>query len=284
MNAEAAIANADQIIYWNEVAGPKWVANQERLERLMMPLTAALLDGAAADRGEAVVDVGCGCGGLALRLAEQLGPGGRVQAVDISEPMLAHARERDSAAGPGRAPIDWRRADAMTHAFEPGFDLIVSRFGVMFFEDRARAFANLRRALKPGGRLAILTWRSRAEVEWMQAPLDWIASVLPPPDDMDGAVGPFAMADEEVTCEMLAAAGFGEVVATRVDRPLTIGVGIDDAAAMLCDTGPAARLMRDAEPKLRREAEVVLREKLQHHLIEGRVEMGGACWLYRGKA
>ena len=278
-------ANADQIAYWNEVAGPKWVANQDHLDRLMAPLTEALLAGAAVQNGESIVDIGCGCGDLALRVAERAGADGRVLAVDLSEPMLTHAMSRETAsASAARAQIEWCRDDAMTHRFAATADLLVSRFGVMFFEDRSRAFANLRRALKPGARFAMLTWRRRAEVEWMQAPLDWIAPVLPTPEDTTGAVGPFGLADAPSTCSLLAEAGFHDVIAEPVDRKILIGRGVGEATAILCDAGPAAGLLRDAEPSLRREADALLHAAVTRRLVDGVLEMGAACWLYRGRA
>ncbi len=279
-------ANADQIAYWNDTAGPKWVANQRRLDRLMAPLTRHLLEGAAVHRGEAVVDVGCGCGELSLRLADAVGVDGRVLAVDVSAPMLEHARTREHATehAPTACPIVWQRADAAEHAFAPDHDLVASRFGVMFFADRLRAFANLRRALRPGGRFVVLAWRSRGEVEWMQAPTDWLAPLLPQPEPADGAVGPFALADPTATCATLAQAGFRDVACKPIDAPLLIGCDVDDAVAMLADTGPAAALMRDADEPHRRAARALLRAKLHERAGAGAVEMGGACWLYRAEA
>ena len=288
------VANAGQIAYWNEVAGAKWVANQDRLDRLMAPLTDALLAAAAPRPGESVVDVGTGCGDLALRVSERVGAGGHVLAVDISRPMLAHAEARRRRLPPGdHASIDWREADAMTHRFAPDSDLLVSRFGVMFFEDPPRAFANLRRAMRPGGRFAFLTWRRRAEIEWMQAPLDWVASILPTPEDVPGEIGPFALADAEATCQMLTRAGFGAVTATPVDRELVLGAAepladdadraaIDDAMIVLADTGPAARQLREAEPAVRAEALDFLLAGVGRHVRDGRVLLGGACWIYSG--
>ena len=277
-------ANADQIAYWNEVAGPKWVANQSRIDRLMAPLTAALLHHAAAKPGEGVVDVGCGCGDLSRQIAVAVGPAGRVLAVDLSEPMLAHARTQAAAASDGGAPIEWRRADAMLHPFEPSADLLVSRFGVMFFADRIRAFANLRRASKPGGRFAFLTWRQRSDVEWMECALDWIAPVLAKPQQACGDIGPFALAAPDASCAELARAGFRDVAVHAVDAKLTVGSDGEDAFVTLRDTGPAANVLRDAPPRERAEGERLLSEELRRRFPSGPVELGGACWLYAGRA
>ncbi len=278
-------ANADQITYWNEVAGAKWARNQVRLDRLMAPLSEALIEAAAPRRGESALDVGCGCGDLALRLASALGSDGRVTAIDVSRPMLAHAADRDSGLAPGdRAPIRWIEADASAHAFAPETDLMASRFGVMFFDDPARAFANLRRALKPGGRFALVAWRGRVEVEWMQKPLEWLAPVLPMPEFTDGEPGPFGLADGARTRAMLEDAGFSAVTADRLDRVIVIGADLDDAVAMLSETGPAAGAIREAAPAEQDDAQRVLRTHLADHVgTDGVVRLGAACWIYRGR-
>lgn len=271
--------NTDQLIYWNEVAGAKWVANQVRLDRLFAPLTRALLDVAAPRPDERVWDIGCGCGDISLALA---GRTCHVRAADISRPMLEQARARDT-----RGAIDFIEADAMTFPFEPEADLLVSRFGVMFFADSLHAFTNLRRALKPGGRLACLCWQTRPSVEWMQWPLDQVARVLPVPPETTGEPGPFGLADKDVTLAMLAKAGFSDVTATSVTPALTIGEGTDpvaDAVAVLLETGPLGRLLRDAGPAERSQAEPLLRSALEAKVSGGVIELGSACWLYQGVA
>lgn len=277
--------NADQVKYWNYVAGAKWVANQERLDRLMAPLTESLLTGAAVKPGEHALDIGCGCGDLALRLASAVGPQGRVTAVDISQPMLAQAESRATALpAAGRAPIDWRLVDAMTHDFATSADLVISRFGVMFFDDRPRAFRNLHRALRPGGRFAFLAWRRRSEVEWMQAPLEWIADAIPTPDDVPGEIGPFGLADAAATRQMLEEAGFRNLSVQSIDCPLTIGATVDEAFLLLSEAGPTSAALRDAEPAQQREAARLLRERLDDRRSDGGILLDGACWLYRGLA
>ena len=277
-------ANADQIAYWNEVAGAKWVRNQPRLDRLMAPLSEALVEAAAPRRGEGALDVGCGCGDLALRFAIVLGREGSVTAVDVSRPMLTHAASRERALEVGdRAPIRWIDADASAHPFSPEVDLMASRFGIMFFDDPPAAFTNLRRALKPGGRFAFLAWRSRAEVEWMQKPLEWLAPLLPTPEFSDDEPGPFGLADGGRTRAMLEGAGFTGVSADRLDRAIVIGTDLDDAVAMLSETGPAAGAIREAEPAAGEEARRRLREHLTDHVgADGAVRLGAACWIYRG--
>ena len=277
-------ANADQIEYWNEVAGPKWVAQQTKLDRLMAPMTEALLEGAAAHVGARVLDVGCGCGDLALRLAAACGAHGDVLAVDISRPMLSHAGTRPPVAE-GSAPITWRLGDATSESFAADRDRIVSRFGVMFFDDPPRAFANIRRAAAPGARFAFLTWRSCKDVGWMQQPLDWVAPVLAAPENTDGEIGPFALADAGNTRALFESVGFRDVTATAVDRMLLMGTTLDEAFEMLTVAGSAARVMRDADEGDRRKAQDLLRAGLSEVAHrDGSVHLAGACWLYTGTA
>ena len=165
--------NAEQVRYWNEVAGPRWVRFQEGLDRQLAALAEAALGRAAPAPGEAVLDVGCGCGATTLELGRRVGGSGRALGVDISRPMLERARARAQAAGGAGRLRRGRRADG---EFEAGaFDLLFSRFGVMFFTDPAAAFANLRRALRPGGRVAFLCWQRFADNPWMLVPLGAVA-------------------------------------------------------------------------------------------------------------
>lgn len=278
-------ANADQIAYWNEVAGAKWVAGQEHLDRLMTPLTEALLERAGPRPGECAMDVGCGCGDLALRLADMLGADGHVTAIDVSKPMLRHAASRFAQRSPGaRATVEWLEADAMTRAFAPQHDLVASRFGVMFFDDRRRAFANLRAAMKSGGRFAFLTWRGRRDVEWMREPLAWVASVFETPPPSDGEIGPFGLANAEETCDILSSVGVRDVTVEPIERTLSIGLDAEEAYALLSQTGPAAGLFRDASSDEQERAGELLRAGIERWASSGAVEMTGACWLYQGLA
>jgi SAM-dependent methyltransferase len=278
--------NIDQITYWNEVAGAKWVASQAQLDRLFAPLTERLIAAAAPRPGEHVLDIGCGCGDISLAVAGRTGPSGHVLGADISRPMLDQARARHAAGGQGAA-VEWIEADAMIHAFEPTADLLISRFGAMFFADPLAAFVNLRRGLKPGGRLAFLCWQPREAVEWMQWPLDQVASLLPVPPATTGTPGPFGLADRVSTILLLSEAGFSDVSAAPAEAVLTLGDGhaaVSDAMTVFSGAGPMARLFREADPAMRAQAAALLRRALETKIQNGAIRLGGACWLYRGAA
>ena len=149
--------NSDQSRSWNGPTGEHWAAEAERYDAMLAPFVGPIVAAAAPQPGEAVLDVGCGNGALALAFAEQVAPGGRVTGVDLSEPMLAEARRRADAAG--RGDVTFVRADAQTAALPGPFDVVVSRFGVMFFDDPTAAFTNLAASLRPGGRIVFVCWQ-----------------------------------------------------------------------------------------------------------------------------
>ncbi len=292
-----APGNIDQVEYWNGDVGRQWTASQERLDRAFRPFTAALIERAAPRRGERVVDVGCGCGELSLALAGLLGDEGRILAVDVSRPMLDRARSRTEAAGgkqagqaapAGQAEIEWQQADAAVAPFAAsGFDLLVSRFGVMFFGEPVGAFRNLRRALRPGGRLAMLCWRPMPENAWVAVPRAAMLPAVPAPAAMPpDAPGPFAFADAARVGAILAQAGFAEIASVAVDAPLEISGGGADQAALetavqfVAEVGPASGLLRDIDAATRERAVDAVREALRERAGGGRLSLDAACWIY----
>ncbi len=187
--------NADQIAYWNGPAGQHWTDRQQVQDVLLAPVSRLLLDRADAKPGERILDVGCGCGATSIAIAERVMPDGFVLGIDISAPMLARAREL----APQGLPLDFVLADATVYPFDAAsFDLLVSRFGVMFFADPEASFANLRRALRPSGRVTFACWREPRHNPWMMTPLQAVyqhVPKLPRPEPEDP--GPFAFASED---------------------------------------------------------------------------------------
>lgn len=287
----AAPDNADQVEFWNGEVGQRWARNQDRLDRAFQPLTTALLDRAAARPGERVIDIGCGCGDLSLALAGQLGAEGRVLAVDVSRPMLDRGRSRQKALDAAEcAGIDWQEADAAAWPFPPAAsDLLISRFGVMFFGDPVAAFQNMRQALRPGGRLAMLCWRPVRDNAWVAIPRAAILQVVPPPEaPPPDAPGPFAFADAARVGAILARAGFTAVASAAIDATLdasstqggTDAAALEDAVEFAVGFGPASALLRDVDEPTRERATAAVRDALRQHAGGARPSMGAACWLF----
>ncbi len=259
--AGAAGPNAAQFDYWNQVAGPKWVRLADSMDARLERILALLLGRAGARPGERVLDIGCGAGTSTLKLAEQVGPSGRVVGIDISEPMLALARRR--VAERSLANISLLPADAQTHAFGPDlFDRVVSRFGVMFFADPVAAFRNLRGAMRPGGRLCFVCWAPLADNPHWRIPLEIAARRLGPPTPQPAhAPGPMAFSDPAYLRGVLEAAGFHEPrIAT--ESVSLVGTTPDAEAALACVMGPTARLLEE------RTAPEPVREALRREIAE----------------
>jgi SAM-dependent methyltransferase len=276
-------ANTAQIEFWNGPTGQRWTRLATQIEDNLRPFADALLRSLGPKPGERIVDVGCGAGDTTLSLAERVQGHGFVLGVDISRPMLQRATAR--AANTPEYPVRFVEADAAGHAFERGaFDALFSRFGVMFFADSARAFANLRRALRRGGRVSFACWRAIPENPWVTVPLAAIAKVVvPPPAPPPGAPGPFSFGDPERVRGILAEAGFTEIELAPHDGALTLGTGLDDAVEFVLSAGPASRLLEGASESDRARARSVVGEALAPHARGGPVALTGAIWLVRAK-
>ncbi|HLJ52035.1 MAG TPA: class I SAM-dependent methyltransferase [Rhizomicrobium sp.] len=272
--------NQDQIDYWNGPAGQRWAEAQESLDRTLLAISAALLSFVAVKSGEHVLDVGCGCGTTTLAYAEAAGREGKIVGVDISGPMLALARQRA-----GSRPIQFIQADASVHPFKAEFDVVASRFGVMFFADPAAAFANIRKSLKPGGRLRFVCWRAMMDNQWATAPLLAARDLLPaqePPDP--NAPGPFAFADSARLNGILADAGFKNIKIAKLDSEMRMAPNAREAAQFSLGIGPLARASAECDDATK--AKIVMRvaEAMKKFETPTGVAPPAACWLVGASA
>ena len=244
------IDNATQIEFWNGETGRNWVTHDALMEAMLQPLGEYVMDTLAPQRGEHVLDIGCGCGHTSLSLAGRVGAEGSVTGVDISAPMLAVA----SHFAAQRSSIHFVEADAQTHAFEAErYDMVFSRFGVMFFEDPVAAFTNIRSALRASGRLAFCCWQPRAVNPFMTVPAMAALELLPAPPEMPPRTpGPFAFEEADYVTAVLTNAGFESVAVTPLQRPLTFGHGLSltNIVERLVQIGPIAQMVRDAPEDL----------------------------------
>ena len=277
------MSNTEQIEYWNSKVGETWVLMQERMDLALTPVTAALLAAAAPGPGELVLDVGCGAGETTLAVDAVVGEGGHAIGLDVSEPLLARARERAEAL---QSEAEFIVADAATWAEETGVDLIISRFGVMFFADPGAAFANLHGLAAPGGRLVFACWQPAARNLWATLPMTALAHLLPvmPPAEPH-VPGPFAFADAARVATLLEAAGWQDLAFHSLPFEMMVGEGDDPIASAVqfnLRIGPAARAVRDAG--IGNAAKPVLTEALQPFLYDGQVRLPGAIWLVTARA
>ncbi|RJL31855.1 class I SAM-dependent methyltransferase [Bailinhaonella thermotolerans] len=271
------MANTEQAEAWNGDNGKYWAENEDRYNRLMRRLTDRLMEAAAVSPGERVLDVGCGCGET-TRLAARSSGHGEVLGVDLSAPMLAQARAQ--ATRLGLANVRFEQADAQSHPF-PGaaFDLALSRFGVMFFDDPVAAFANVAGALRSGGRLVFLCWQPLARQAQRVIPLRAIDPGTEIPEHHDPAEGgPYSLSDPAHTRDVLTKAGFTEVDIRPVEEPVLVGDDPDDAVSFLRHSPSIGSHIDEAADE--RAALTALRDALaaHHHPTEG-VRLGAATWL-----
>ena len=271
----------DQATFWNEDGGRRWVEHIDQLETMLSGMSARLIAAVAARPGENILDIGCGGGPTSAELAQVVGDAGEVLGVDISEVILGAARRRFG----HFANLRFETADATAHPFSAAhYDVITSRFGVMFFPDPHAAFGNIRRAAKPGARLTFMCWRRLDENPWMGAAAAAAFTVIPPPAKPEpGAPGPFSLANPDRVRDILGSAGFTAVELEPVDQAITLG-SVDQALEWLTRMGPAATPLAEADPGSREAARAAMREVLAAHDTPAGVTLAGATWIVRGRA
>jgi ubiquinone/menaquinone biosynthesis C-methylase UbiE len=276
--------NADQIAYWNGPGGQRWTDRQQTQDTMLAPVADILIDRAKPKAGERIIDVGCGCGATTSALAQRVGPTGRVFGIDISAPMLARARQ----IAPAGLPIEFELADATVYLFEPrSFDLLASRFGVMFFAEPVLSFANMRRALRPSGRLAFACWREPRDNPWLMLPLQTVYKHVPKlPQVGPEEPGPFAFASEQRVTGILSEAGFSNIAMEPFNLSLDIAVGggLDMALETALEIGPASRALEGQPSELRAAAKVSVREALAPFAKGQAVPLPGSIWIVTASA
>ena len=276
-------SNAEQADYWNGPAGKLWVEHQERQDDLLRPISDRLMAVAAPEQGEFVVDVGCGSGATTIELASRVAPGGEVLGLDVSATLLKRAKER----APEDLPVRFVHGDATVYELPPGeIDLVASRFGVMFFADPAQAFANLRKGMKPGGRVAFASWRPARANPWMIVPLRAAAKHAPPlPELGPEDPGPFAFADDNRVRRVLGEAGFVDIELSPHEFELDVagGRGVDVAVEAALSIGPTSRMLKQQSEEVRAAAAAAIRAALTAHAVGDRVPLGAAVWFVTAK-
>jgi SAM-dependent methyltransferase len=274
-------ANSEQATLWNGLAGQAWVELQDLLDRLFQPMQALLVDAVAASGARRVLDVGCGTGGTTLAIARRLGAAGHCEGLDLSAPMVATARDRAQREGSAATFVC---ADAQVHAFDSaGFDALVSRFGVMFFDDAVRAFTNLRRAAADGAHLSFIAWRGADENPFMTTAERAAAPLLPqlPPRRADGS-GQFAFADRDHVARILGASGWSGVHIRPIDVTCTLPER--ELGRYLAGMGPVGAQLRQLGGPTREKVIATVRAAFEPFVQHDEVRFVAACWWVEGRA
>ena len=275
------IANHDQADHWNH--GPEaehWVTEQARYDGQLAPFVNMLFDAVALAPGHRILDVGCGCGATTLAAARVTAPG-EALGVDLSAPMLDRARTMADQAA--LTNVRFEQADAQVHPFgDAAFDAVISRFGIMFFSDPVAAFANLRRATRPGGRLAVVCWQPLAANEWLLVPGAAVAEHVSLPDlGAPGAPGMFAFADPDRPRSVLRDAGWTGIDIADRRTPIVIGGGgtLDDAVEFLRTGSIGRTLLAGADRTPQAAALAAVRDALAPHVTDRGVQLDAAVWV-----
>jgi SAM-dependent methyltransferase len=279
--SETRRSDGEQAARWNGPAAQSWVEAQALLDEMFRPFEDLLVEAASAEPGGRVLDVGCGTGGTTLAVARRLGPAGRCVGVDISEPMVTAARARAEREG---TPASFIRADAQDHEFAPAaFDAVISRFGVMFFNDSVRAFSNLRRAARDGAGLRFIAWRAPAENPFMTTAERAAAPLIPGlPARRPDEPGQFAFADPNRIHAILTESGWAGIDI----QPIDVACVLPERELVRYFTrfGPLGLVLREADEKTRAQVVETVRAAFDTYVRGTEVRFTAACWMADARA
>jgi ubiquinone/menaquinone biosynthesis C-methylase UbiE len=273
------MANRAQFDSWNGDSGERWVASADERDRVLAPVGEVLIAVAAPSTGAGVLDIGCGCGATTLAAAAHVGDAGSATGIDLSRPMLDLARRRATSAS--ATNTSFIHGDAQTHPFASGSaDLVISRFGTMFFSDPEAAFANIATALRPGGRICLATWQPLMANEWLTVPGAALLRHTEPPTVHSDEPGMFGQSEPDRVIKTLHAAGFAGVAIEATEITLTLGASLDDAVDYLVASGPGRALLETIpEGAARAVAIADVRAALVDHHDQSGVRLGGGVWM-----
>ncbi len=251
--------------FWNEVLAPKFIRFKHVLVDGLSRHSEAVFPSLPVRRGDEVLDVGCGFGDTAIKLAALVGPEGHVFGIDCCDAFLDYARAEVRSRG--LANVSFVRGDAEIALPTNEYDFVFSRFGTMFFANPVAGLRNMRKALRPGGRMVHIVWRERADNPWLSMAKDVVLRFLPPPgaDAQTCGPGPFSMSDETTVRQMMTAAGYDQIDFRRVDAPVLVGNDVEDAIGFQLAIGPVGEVCREAGAHAEQNAQRSRRRWPKHH-------------------
>ena len=266
--------NAEQAELWNGRLGKAWVNVEDYIDRMMAPLSTVALEAVNAKPSDRIIDIGCGCGTTSFSLGAT---GAAVWGVDISTAMIDRANEKDNAAG----NVAFSVGDAASQQYTADHTVVFSRFGVMFFADSVKAFANIRSALVPGGRLVFLCWQPPAANPWLSiagAALQPFQPADAPPPDPE-APGPFRFGVPEDTRKVLSSAGFANIAMQPVVKDLHLGDTIDEVMRFQSNVGPLSSLLETLDESRHAQATAAVRDAFAAKADSKGINLEAATWL-----
>ena len=277
--ADPVTVNEEQRRRWDEEEGEHWVAEAEHFDRMLAPYGEKVIAALSPEPGEKILDVGCGNGALSLDVAARVGPQGHVLGLDLSGPMLTLAKQRAGERGLGN--LSFEKSDVQVHEFgSADFDAVMSRFGVMFFDDPVTAFANLRSAVRPGGRMAFMCWQSPLENDWLMVPAGTMLEVVPMPElPTPGSPGPFGLAQPDRTRSILGDAGWSGVELEPVEVQQWLGSDAASAIDFLSRTEIAKSFLGETDDETRDKVWQAVEVRLANYTTDDGVHLAGRTWL-----
>ena len=283
MPDDNAAGDVEFVDFWNTVLVPKFIKFKHVLVDGLTHHSEAIFPNLKVKEGDTVLDVGCGFGDTAMKLARRVGPNGRVLGVDCCDAFMDYGRRE--AAEEGIDNVSFENGDVMIMPFEPEYDFVFSRFGTMFFSNPVWAMRNMRTAMKPGATMTHIVWRTRDDNPWLNMAKEVVLKHLPPPgeDAQTCGPGPFSMAGQEMVTGMMKSAGYENINFERVDAPVLVGRTVEDAIDFQLSIGPAGEVFREAGDEAEEKRPVIeaaLAEAIdaQKKVAEG-IVMDSSSWV-----
>ncbi len=283
MPDDASTGDAEFVDFWNTVLVPKFIKFKHVLVDGLTHHSEAIFPNLKVKEGDRVLDVGCGFGDTAMKLAQRVGLEGRVLGVDCCDAFMDYGRR--AAAEEGYENVSFENGDVMVMPFEPEYDFVFSRFGTMFFSNPVWAMRNMRTAMKPGATMTHIVWRDRDDNPWLNMAKEVVLRFLPPPgeDALTCGPGPFSMASQEMVTGMMKSAGYHNIKFERVDAPVLVGRSVEDAIDFQLSIGPAGEVFREAGDEAeekRHEIEAALAEAIDGQKKEADgIVMDSSSWV-----
>ena len=278
--------DSEFVDFWNTILVPKFIKFKHILVDGLTHHSEAIFPSLQVKEADAVLDVGCGFGDTAMKLARLTGPEGRVVGLDCCDAFMDYGRKE--AADERMENVTFVNGDALIYPFEPDYDFVFSRFGTMFFSNPVAGLRNMRKALKPGGIVTHIVWRTASDNPWLSMAKEVVLQFLPPPgeDGLTCGPGPFSMAGQDMVTGMMKSAGFEDVKFERVDAPVLVGRTVQDAIDFQLAIGPAGEVFREAGDEAeekRTEIEAALAEAIDAEKKEADgIVMASSSWVISG--